>query len=157
MNAVRARPRRPLRYELYSLAAVLAVPVAVALAFPHEAIGFRPAPDAAPAAGLCAFVSLTEEESARAVANARTAWKVGAENVRRLHADLSVSAMPEEPHGAVMRESERARVPPPRPVAYDEMPLPATLSAPPPGRIAREEPDPDAGLTFSRKELLKLN
>ncbi len=157
MSGFRTKPRRPLRYELYSLASVAAIPVALFLIFPFEAVGFRAAPDGVPSPASCAFVALTEEEAARAVSNARAAWRVNAEGVRSLHADLSVAAMPEEPHGAVMTAAEREPLPRPRIVSYEADPLPPTMAADAPGRIPAEEASPDDGLAFPRTDLLKLD
>ncbi len=158
MNSVRLKPRRPLRYELYSLASVLAIPVALCFIFPVEAIGFRAAPD--PAVGApasCAFVVLTEEEAARAVSDARAAWRVDAAGVRRLRVDLSVVTMPEEPHGAVMKATERERIPPPRILSPTTEPLPPTRAAERPEKISAPDDSSDDGFAFPRKDLLKLD
>ena len=71
MNAsFRARPLRSLRREVLTLLELAAVPAAVALAFPYEAVGFRASEPEGPATGRCAFVALTEKEERSALAAA---------------------------------------------------------------------------------------
>lgn len=150
------RPKRPLRYELYSLVAVLSVPVALLLAFPRAAVGFKAAPDVPRHPAGCAFVVLSEEEEQTALSNARAAWKVNAEGVRSLRADLSVEAMPDEAPHAVMSLDERTRAPQAKPLAYGISPMPPSLAAPRPVRISAPT-DADEGLAFPRKQLLNID
>lgn len=151
------KPKRQWRYELYSLAAVLAVPLAVLFVFPYEAVGFTAAADEPPRTASCAFVTLTEDEESAALSAARAAWKVSAEGVRRMRADLSVDAMPEEVPRAVMDVSERTRAARASSVAYDELPMPSTRAAGAPVRIAAPAAGREDGLPFSRKELLNID
>ena len=153
-----AKPRRPLRYELYSLVSVMAFPLALACCFPFEALRFaadpaRPRPRAA-----CAFVALTADEEQTILETARKAWAVSTAGVRNVRADLSFADIPDEEPGAVADIVDRLRYPPPAGVLYDALPLPATLAAPPPEKIPA---DPEAAraekLPFPRDELLKLD
>ncbi len=155
MTPVRPRPRRQLRHELYSLASVLAIPAAIALVFPYDAVEFEPAAGAPSDAARCSFVELTEGDEAAALASARAAWKVGASSVRSLRADLSVAAMPEEAARPVMDVSERARAAAAGKVGYDVPPMPRTMAAPSPRRIAADGGADDCS-AFPRDEMMAL-
>jgi len=155
MTSVRPRPRRQLRHELYSLASVLAIPAAISLVFPYEAVKFEPAGGAARHKARCSFVELTEGDEAAALASARAAWKVGASSVRSLRADLSVAAMPEESAMPVMDVSERTRAAPAGAVGYDAPPMPRTMAAPAPRRISAEGGADDLS-AFPRDEMMAL-
>ncbi len=157
MNRPLVRPRRLLRHELYSLASVLAIPIAFLVVFPTEAIAFRPSPDREAEPASCAFVTLSDDEIAQAVSDARAAWRVGTEGVRKLRVDLSVETMPEEPHSTVMSADEREPVPRATRLHYDAPPFPPTLAAPRPDRIAQERKSLDDALPFPRADLLKLD
>ena len=159
MSAANVRPRRSMRNELLSLGMVMALPAAVVAVFPKEPFSFVPAPDA-PGAGeaACAFVSLGAEEEAAALANARMAWRVGAEGVRSMGFDLmDLESMQEEPARAVAEVSDRTRPAPPRAPAFDPAPLPPTLAAPPPSKIEPDGAADDDGVAFPRQELLRLD
>lgn len=159
MSAVTAKPRRSVRNELVSLAAILSVPAAIIVAFPHGAVGFTPEPDPAPSAATCAFVKLTEDQIASATENAHAAWRVSAEGVRRLRWDLSVTTLPEERPSAVMDIASRTPLAAPARDAYSAVPMPPTLAAPKPPRI---KPPKDvraaaSDTVFPRSELLSLD
>ena len=66
----RPRPLRALRHEAISLLEIAVVPVAIAFAFPYEAVGFHAAVRAAPHGPSCALVVLSEEEERVALAAA---------------------------------------------------------------------------------------
>jgi hypothetical protein len=155
MTPVRPKPRRQLRHELYSLASVLAIPAAISLVFPYEAVNFEPEECGSGGMARCAFVELTEGDEAAALASARAAWKVGASSVRNLWADLTVAAMPEETPSPVMDVSERTRVAPAAVVKYDVPPMPRTMAAPAPGRISAGG-GADGSSAFPRDEMMAL-
>ncbi len=151
------KPRRPLRNDLYSLVVVLALPVVLGLIFPFEATSFRPSDDAPDRPSSCAFITLSDDEAARVMANARTAWRVTGEGVRGLRVDLSVETMPDEPHGATMRITERMPLPTPNIQAPGIEPLPPTKAAPAATKIPSLPESTDVPSAFSRQELLKLD
>lgn len=158
MSEQLARPRRPLRYEIYSLVAVMAIPLALALCFPYSAIGFDPTPEPAPRRAACAFVTLSSDAETDILAEARAAWKVSSARVRRMRADLSLSDLPDDDARAVADIVDRRRYPLPGPVRFDVTPLPPTLAAPPPEKIAADPAAAeDETLAFPRKELLKID
>ena len=152
------RPKRRLRYEVYTLSAVLAVPVALALAFPYDTVSFTAAPDVPRPGAFCAFVSLSEEEEDLAMTASRTAWKVSAEDVRSLRPDLSMDSAPEEPIGSVTSLSGRTPLAPPTTLGACAPALPPTRAASEPFRIVGEPPpDEDETLAFPRKEMLQID
>ena len=159
MTRGRLKPRRPLRNEVYSLAGVLALPLALLLAFPYCGIGYRSAADRpAPAPG-CAYVTLTEEAERAAVEATRASWRMRSAGVRNLVTDLGVEAIPETVPGAVMEIGGRGRLPPAGTVESDLKPLPPTRAAPKAARLVQPKPaaDADAALAFPRRELLNID
>lgn len=156
MKSRRFEPRRPLRNEIYSLVAVLAVPFLIGLVFPYESFNRQPAPDAVPKDPSCAFVYLTADEESSAMTASRTAWKVDMAGTRGLHADLSVSEIPEEEARDVMDVSERRPFPSPGVIRLPYTPLPPTMAAGKAERLAPVETGDD-GVAFPRSELLKLD
>ncbi len=158
MSEVLIRPRRPLRQEIYSLAAVLAIPVALICIFPLEVFNIRVCPDKQSPSASCAFVVLSDEEAARALSNARAAWRVDADGVRSLRVDLSVETMPDEPHVTVMHEVEREHFSREQHLQYQANLLPPTQAAQDPLTIKPESLQaPVMQETFSRDDLLKLD
>jgi hypothetical protein len=151
VKKLRYPPKRRLANELYSLATILWIPVAVALVFPFGAFTFRPAaiPPAPPAS--CAFVELTAAESAAALASARAALKTGDGGISRHYADLSIDALPITLVGGVA-EMPMTDAASRAPLAYMGVPLPVTMKADRPKRLVKEpSEDKDA---FPRESLL---
>ena len=101
MTKAVARPMRGIRHEVFTLALVASVPVALALVFPYDALGFRPAPCAGAAQASCAFVSLVAAEERAVLAAARTAWQVDSKSVTGLRLDLSAGDLPPSPSSKV--------------------------------------------------------
>ena len=97
MTKAVARPMRGIRHEVFTLALVASVPVALALVFPYDALGFRPAPCAGAAQASCAFVALDAAEERAVLAAARTAWQVDSKSVAGLRIDLSSGDLPPAP------------------------------------------------------------
>jgi len=150
----RFRPYRSLRSELVALSFVVTVPVALLSVFPFAAL--RPLPPAPPRAAVapCAFVTLTPAEERKAIAAARAAWQVDRGTVRTPRIDLFADSLPALPWQAVIGVLPRASGERRASAPYVPDPLPPTLAAPPPARIA---PQPDADPpAFSREELLRL-
>ncbi len=153
-----AKSRRPFRYELYSLMAVFAIPIGLMMAFPFEVLNFHPQEvSAAPSAG-CAFLSLSEEEVAYLVANARAAWEMSGGTTHGRWSGLSLVEIPEEVSQPVMSIDFRSRVALPEPRMYGDAPLPPSQAAKLPQRITPNvAPVSGEKKTFSRNELLKLD
>lgn len=156
MNA-RPRSARPLSGELRSLALVLAAPALVAGVFPYSAVRFRAARTEPATAARCAFVTLTAADEEAAIEDARTSWKANAEGVRRMRADLSLAAIPDEPIRSVVTVEEREPCPPPRSLRSPLAPLPPTVAAPEPERLPPETRREKGAAAFSRREMLKLD
>ena len=147
----RYRPKRRMTSEIYSLALILWLPVAVALVFPFGAIGFSASDGSAVRRGSCRFVELTAAESAAAIETARSALKTAGGGVRGLYADLSVDAVPVDQISGVA-SSEMLPPKDPAPVPYSGFPLPPTLSA---VKAPRIEPDGSGdGSVFGRNDML---
>ena len=158
MTGVRIRPQRRLRYELYMLALVMLVPVSLVLTFPYEAVGFVPAERSAPASAACAFVSLSEERAETALNESRAYWKVDTKGARSLHLELSEADAPEEESGSVLPFGERKRMTAEFTAGYRVPPLPPTLAAGEPVRLAPAASRKDAASdAFAREELLDMS
>lgn len=154
MKKVAAKPMRSIRREVFALALMASVPVALALVFPYDALAFRPARDHGVPRATCAFVTLDEAEERAALAAARTAWQVDSKSVAGLGPDLSSGDLPPAPVRTVelrrpVRGESAAAVP------FEPDMLPPTFAAPAPRKIEQEtyidEP------AFPREELLKID
>ncbi len=158
MSTHAAKPHRPFRYELYTLIEVMAIPLALLLVFPYKVLSFQPQPELPAPSASCAFVTLSEDEAARLVSNARLAWEVSKKFSRGLWADLSISELPDEPATAVVGVEARTRTTAPEPLPYNDALLPPTQAAAAPQKLfATEEESADARQPFPRKDLLKLD
>ena len=157
MRVLQVRFLRRLRYEMFSLALVFSVPVAVALVFPYEAVGFHAREHGGAAVANCAFVSLDAAEERAALAAARTAWQVDVKGVRGLRADLSTGDLPPVPVRPVIR-FRPTRTCGNCSAAYVPNALPPTAGAPDPGMVATAaEQRTGTKAAFSREELLKID
>ena len=158
MSDFRARFLRRLRYEIFSFALVASVPVAIAIVFPYDAIGFHAQErDGAPPAAECAFVSLDAAEERAALAAARTAWQVDVKGVRGLRVDLSTGDLPPVPVRPVIPRS-LPRASGTAPAIYVPNALPPTVGAAAPDDIATVADKPaEAKQAFSKEDLLKID
>ena len=150
------REQRRLTYEIFTLIAVFSLPTAFLFLFPASSVRFRADPVRRGQAFTCAFVSLTPEQSAAAIAASRTSWMVeerGAGRMKeRLHiGELPMMDPPVAPHISVSA-SKTVRA------GYDFPLLPPTLGAGEPERIVgdSEEKAPGRPQAFSREEMLEL-
>lgn len=150
------KPKRRFRHELYSLAAVLAVPVAVSLVFPYSALSWRATEETRVERAPCAFASLSAEARDAAIAAARSAIRTTTDEMRSLRTDLSIAAIPDEDLGAISDISWRPRVGVSPIERLAEPILPASSAAPAPRRISRDGDD-SLPLQFSREELLETD
>ena len=150
------RPKRHLRNEIYSLALVMAAPIGVVAVFPYASLSFNPAEaETGARQHTCSFVVLSDEQADSAVQAARSAIKTAREGISALRADLSISAIPRERSG-VADVSERHGVAPMTDARYDVLPLPPTLAAPTPVRIAPDDSPTNSPSAFSRDDLLQI-
>ena len=156
MSGFRTKSLLPLRYEIFSFALVASVPVALAFAFPYEAIGFRAAARGGAPSAVCALVSLDAEEERAALAAARTAWQVDSTGVRGLRTDLSSGDLPPMPVRPVV-PVRLARSLSNADVGYAPNALPPTVGAPPPAGIVADAEPSAAKPAFSKEELLKID
>lgn len=156
MTKWRPHPLRSLRHEAISLLEISVIPVAIALLFPYDAVGFRANERESGRRSSCAFVTLTDEEERVALSAARTAWQVDAKGVKWMKPESGPGELPPMPVVFVIPE---------RPVRgtsaaqakYTPNSLPPTVAAPPPAVIAPDENmGAEAKQTFSKEDLLKL-
>ena len=148
---------RSLRHELFSLASVLAVPAAVALFFPYEAVSFRATSVSAESPASAAFVTLSPEQESAALVAARTSWQTDAAARQHRHVRLSLGELPEGPTGPLLDVGTLMRpAASPEPVVYRPAGWQPSLGAERPARLIQEQ-ETRTTPAFSREELLKLN
>lgn len=157
MTNVHAGPMRSLRHEVFALALMASVPVALALVFPYEAVSFRPSGGSGAPRAVCAFVTLGEDEERAALAAARTAWQVDSKSVTGLRLDLTAGDLPPSPSGKVaVRRRERGTSA--APAEFVPAMLPPTFAAPAPAAIGAEgDAASEKAPAFSRDDLLKID
>ena len=147
---------RSVRSEIASVLTVLAVPVLIACALPYEALRFRASETPPRRTFVAAIVRLSPQAELQAMKTAKTSWR-GSDGARSLRADLFVAELPDdEGSRPVMSAGERARLPDPPVADCGWTPFLPSRKAPPPRKIAPDAAA-DAGLTFSREELLKID
>lgn len=145
------------RGRFLSVAVVVAAVGGVAVAFPFDAISFRPA---APKAGkpcFAAFVSLGEAEEAAAMKAAKSSWNAKAGGVRSMRAELFPDELPEAEKEPALEIADRLGRSVDRPVSPSLSPYLPSLAAPPPKAIPVEKADAGAAPQFPREELLKMD
>ena len=156
MTKWRPHPLRSLRHEAISLLEISVIPVAIALLFPYNAVGFRANERESGRRSSCAFVTLTDEEERVALAAARTAWQVDAKGVKWMKPESGPGELPPMPVVFVIPERP-VRGTSAAPAEYTPNSLPPTVAAPPPAVIAPDENmGAEAKQTFSKEDLLKL-
>lgn len=175
MNGRATRRYRRWRHELIPLFAVFALPLALASVFPFDAV-FRPSASESADAGFrlagrygvrhagtdrapqasCAFVELTADEEASALAAARAAWQTDRAAIPRKGPEMFAEALPADPRRPVVGVADRTKTIS-APPAYAAAEPPTDFRAPPPAVF----PAPDAPTApppaFSRADLLKLD
>ena len=148
---------RSLRHELVSAALVMSLPLALCLAFPFEAIGFRATPAATATRASFAFVTLSEEEEQAALQAAKTSWQFNVPAGQRMRMRLPLGGLPDEQVGLRLDVmSEGLTQSPTAPLGYPAPPWEPSARAKEPVKIQRA-PSSDATPAFTREELLKLN
>lgn len=145
---------RSVRSEMATLATVMAVPLAVLLAFPFDAVGFRAAA-VETAHPFAAFVTLTEAQEETAVKAAKTSWiGVSGDYVNSPRADLPFGVLPDSKSAPVLRLSDRPFIGMPAPAPTGPVSYLPSLAAPPPARLPND-PRTDEQ-PFTRAELMHL-
>lgn len=155
MNPLAYRPKRRVRNELFPLFVVAALPTALVLAIPREAIGFLPKSDLPPISPSCAFVTLSEANESKALAAAQSAWHVSPRGVRELRIEMFADSPPVREPTEMLAISSRTRSPEPDPPAFEPAAVPKTLAAPAPTKIPTEPEN--AAAAFSRDDLLRID
>ena len=153
MSENRRRSKRVV-YEIFTFAAVFALPAVLFLAFPPGAVGFRAAPHPPARTFSCSFVNLSQQEVQQAIAATRTSWAIDDSGAHRFKGRLHLGELPdEEPFDApaVPIRASEARRP-----GYRLTLLPPTLGAPPPVRIGGEKEKEAKKPAFSREQMLQL-
>lgn len=146
------KPR--IRHEILSFSLVVSLPVAMAVVFPYEAIGFKPRASSVSRTAHAAFVTLDEDEEAAAMKAARASWRVSASDVRA--AEIQIEELPERPISAVLGFGDRSSAPAVKPVVFKMPPYTPSAAAAPMPKTAPGR-DPVKNPAFSRKELLSLD
>jgi len=150
------KPRRHLRYEVYSLLAVMIAPVAISIIFPYQAIGWKGSPGRPEQKPHCAIITLSESDALAAVETARSDIKTSVEGTATIWADLSISEIPEMVEG-VADISERAAIANSKRIIQGELPLPMTLAAPKAHKIDRQYDNLKNNNAFSLEQMLDVN
>ncbi len=143
------KPR--IRHEILSFSLVVSLPVATALVFPYEAIGFNPRKSAVAETAHAAFVTLGADEEDAAVKAARAPWRVSASEVRS--AELQIGELPERPISAVLGFEDRSSADPVKTFLYELPPYLPSFAARAPQKVAERSAPPKAS-AFSKEELL---
>lgn len=176
MTARITRRYRRWRHEFIPLLAVFALPLALAAVFPFDAVfpsssgalsadaglrfagrpgvrrsGTEPATEAA-----CAFVELTADEEASALAAARAAWQTDRGGVHRKGPEMFAEALPADPRRPVVDVADRTKTFSAAP-AYVPAEPPTDFRAPPPAVFAAPAAPAAPQPAFSRADLLKLD
>ena len=147
--------RRSGRHELATFVTVLAVPTAIAFAFPFASVKFRASAIQPDLTAHAAFVTLTEAQEKAALASARASWQ-GDPGVRRLRANLAVGELPKADLKPVLDVCERMSQVRVRPTDYPAGPFVPSSAAARPSRIGAEKGEPRRP-AFSREDLLKID
>lgn len=143
---------RRLRHEIAMLSIVLMVPAMLALAFPFEALDFKPSAAASVSAAspVCAFVSVAAAEQAKIFASAKSAWRIGGGPAG---VAFSLGELPDMPPAVAMREVA-ASAAKSRPEYRPALLLPS-VGARAPEKLTSSGESPD--VAFAREELLKID
>ena len=147
---------RGIRSASLSLLTALSLPVAVLFVLPYAEIGFVPSEPDRASSPFAAFVVLTPEQEEKAMRRAKFAGSSDVAGVAVSHADLILSALPDDPPPPIVRLSDRVRPPAPARIGWRPTPYLPTCAAPAPAEIAPEREAPPAA-DFTREELLKLD
>ena len=151
---------RGFRGDFLSAAIVFATVGAVAVAFPFDAMSFRPRPVKTARDAFAAFVSLTPAEEAAAMKAAKSSWNAESGGVRHLRAELFSNELPEAESEPALGLQDRLARQAPEPVAPGLSPYLPSQAAPPAKAIPAEKAADEGGEAspaFSREELLRID
>ena len=151
---------RGFRGDFMSAAIVIATVGAVAVAFPFDAMSFRPRSARESRAAFAAFVSLTPAEEAAAMKAAKSAWNAESGGVRHLRAELFSNELPEAESEPALGILDRLSRQNPEPISPGLSPYLPSQAAPPAKAIPAEKAADEGGEaapTFSREELLRID
>ncbi len=156
MSASRSHPRRRLRSEVFPLAVILSLPLAIYLAFPSGAVGFNPSCSVSAKTITNAFILLDADREASLLASARASWQSDSASRRGIRADLLACGFSEYDSriASGLRPPVVERMSPV--TDYDIDAVPHGVGAAPPAVLPAEEPGSSDPL-LPRSELLKLN
>lgn len=144
--------------DVVSFVMPLTLPLALAAFYFCGAVGFKASEDAARRRPFAAFVELSSKDEARATMAVKAAWQGGdAGGIKRLRTDLSVGVLPEETPGPVLELSLDALRVPETEVPFDLPPLPPSMRAEAPRKIAPAPAADAAPPAFAKEELLKID
>lgn len=156
MSGRRYRPKRRLRSEIFPLAVIMSLPLALYFAFPSGAVGFSPRRQPSVDRTYNAFVSLDAARESELLAAARSSWQSDPSSRREVRANLLDfgSGFESVPVASGIRPSVRIR---PDPVIdYESDLLPEGVAAEALKKLTPEKeraPEP----AFPESDLLKLN
>lgn len=148
---------RRMRRDVISFVLPLTLPLALAAFFLFGAVGFKAVEPAPGNQAFAAFVELSPEEEARATAAVKAAWQGDSGGIRRLRTDLSVGELPEESAGPVLEFSLDALRIGESELSAELPPLPPSMRAEAPAKIAPQQVSEAARPAFPREELLKID
>lgn len=146
-----------IRRDVISFLLPLTLPSAMAAFHFCGAVGFKASEPSSSECAFAAFVELSQEEESRATAAVKAAWQGDSGGIRRLRADLSVGELPEENSGPVLDVSlDALRIHEPE-LPAELPPLPPSMRAAAPMKIAPSQASEAAPPAFSKEELLKID
>lgn len=145
---------RSVKSEVLGVALVGVLPVLIFASLPYSAVSFRAS---APKTSrpFAAFITLTDEQEADAIAAARSAWQIDKSLSRRQHRRLPLGELPQEEQGFRISLSTGRPADEPANESYRPVPWLPTSAADRPVKFA---PTPSAKRepVFSREEMLQL-
>lgn len=155
MSGCRYRPKRRLRSEIFPLAVIMSLPVALWSVFPSGVIGFKPVERPRTEAMYNAFVSLGVDREAQLLAAARTAWQSDSSSRRGVRAEL-LKCWSSDADRVISGIRPSVRASADSVVSYESDFIPSGLAAEAPAILPPDRetvPEP----AFPESDLLKLN
>ena len=140
--------------ELFSLAATLAIPAAIACLFPYDAVRFKAAAQTPPAPAA-AFVTLNAMEESAAMRSAKASWQGSRDGAMNIRANLSFGELPQAREPSVLNVDSRTRQPCPADMEWKAPPCLPRLAAAQPQNMPQEKTTPEEP-PFPRSEMLRL-
>jgi len=148
--------RRSLKSELMRIATVLALPIAIGVVFPLDALSFRATNDRPVSKAFVSIVRLDDETERAAIRTAKSSLRGEGSRSQRLHADLSFGELPEEPLRPVLEKPGELSSPEPSAVRFGIPVYRPSAAAKMPSSIPAFQKSQNVP-AFSREELLKID